>query len=164
MSPSSDDRSTLAALRGLFGPTAKPLAYWRNSAAAFLAVSLPGAGQVRSVVRLNSPETIDVRFDGTVRTEAVSLPVTSLDLEGVRLEDTVVMFHTERNLARSALSFDTGAVTVQTLRFILTGVAPGVWEIWRNGWVVDIGIPVRAGEAVLYFEGRPGSYFIRRLN
>jgi hypothetical protein len=153
--------NTLASLRAVFPPDAKPVAYWRGPDAAFLAVAVPGK-PVQSVVRM-SGGSIEIRFDGTVRTTAASTPISSLDLEGVRIGDAVVLFHTEAGLARSALSFDTGQGGGR-LRYIVTGVAPGMWEVWRNGWVVDIGVPVRNGEGVLYFEERPGSYFIRRLN
>lgn len=159
--PPDDAWNTVASLRRVLAPEGRPVGHWRNSGAAFLAVSVPGGG-VQSVVRLNGGKT-DIRFDGQVRTDAASVPVTSLDLAGVIVGDAVVLFHTESGMARSALSFDTGKGGDKK-RYVVTGVAPGLWEVWRNGWVVDIGVPVRAGEGVLYFEERPGSYFVRRLN
>lgn len=137
------------------------MAHWRGTDAAFLAALVPDKG-VWSVVRIEGGRT-EVRFDGSVRTDAKTRPISSLDLEGAIAGSTVVLFHTETRLAASALSFDTEKHEAATLHFIVTGLAPGMWEIWRNGWVVDGGVPVRAGEAVLSFEGRPGSYFIRRL-
>jgi hypothetical protein len=156
-----DDWSTVAALRRIFPVNAKPVGYWRGSDAAFLAVSVPGKA-VQSVVRVDGGK-VEIRFDGQVRTDAKSTRISSLDLDGVRAGDAVVLFHTEAGLARSAISFDTGTGGGR-LRYIVTGVAPGMWEVWRDGWVVDIGVPVRRGEGVLYFEDRPGSYFIRRLD
>lgn len=137
------------------------IAQWRGTDAAFLAGNVPGKG-ISAVVRINGGKT-EIRFDGRVHTTAETSAISSLDLEGVVAGNAVVMFNTESRLASSAISFDTGAVRAGTLRFIVIGMAPGMWEIWRNGWVVDIGTPVRAGEAVLAFDGRPGSYFIRRL-
>jgi hypothetical protein len=159
--PPDEEWSTLASLRRVFPPEAKPVGHWRNSGAAFLAVSRFGKA-VQSVVRLDRGE-VEIRFDGHVRTETPSTPVTSLDLEGVSVADAVVLFYREPGMVRSAISFDTGQGTGKR-RYILTGLAPGMWEVWRNGWVVDPGVRVRAGEGVLYFEERPGSYFIRRLN
>lgn len=108
-----------------------------------------------------------MRFDGKVHVEGAkpAARLDSLDVAGVLVGEDAVLFHSEPGLLRSAFSFDTGAgVKASTLRFTITGVAPGIWEIWRNGWVVDIGVRVREREAVLHFSERPGSYFIRRLN
>ena len=138
------------------------MGYWRSGDAAFTAVSVAGDG-ISSIVRIDNGKT-EIRHDGdTVRTEAKSTRISSLDLVGVRTGSTVVLFHTEKQMARSALSFDTGSGEGR-LRFIVTGLAPGMWEIWRNGWVVEPEVVVRAGEGVLFFEERPGSYFIRRLS
>lgn len=142
-----------------------PAGYWagpdaKAPLAAFLAASVPGKG-VQSVVSIGR-KTI-VRFDGKVDAGGLSLqPVSSLDLEGAIVNDWVLLFHTEARMARSALSFDTGSGS-DLQRFLVTGLAPGTWEIWRDGWLVDIGLPVEPREAVLYFEGKRGSYFVRRL-
>ena len=136
--------------------------YWRGGDAAFLAVSVRDAG-IASVMRLDTGRTEVTHEGSTVRTPVKSTPITSLDLAGVRVGNTVVLFHTEKQMARSALSFDTGSGEGR-LRFLVTGLAPGMWEIWRNGWLVEPEIVVRAGEGVLSFEERPGSYFIRRLS
>jgi hypothetical protein len=131
--------------------------------AAFLALHSPQAG-VRSIVALKHGAR--VYFHRTVRVEGAAnpVPVSSLDIEGVMTQGWAILFHSESGLLRSAFSFDTGKREERNLRFLITGVAPGVWEVWRNGWVVDTSVVVRAAEAVLYFEERPGSYFIRRLN
>jgi hypothetical protein len=154
------DWTSVESLRRALPPGAKPVAHWRTADAAFLAAAVAGKG-VWSVVRLDGGET-ELRFEGRVH-GAAGRALSSLDLEGRIVGSTAVLFGTEDRLTSSALSFDTGAHTAETLRFIVTAVAPGVWEIWRNGWLVDTGVPVRAGEAVLAFEGRPGSYFLRRL-
>jgi hypothetical protein len=157
----AEDWNTVASLRRAFPSGTTPVGYWRGPDAAFLAVSAPGK-PVQSVVRINAGK-IQIRFDGQVHSHATSVSISSLDLEGVRIGNAVVLFHTEAGLARSAISFDTGRGNGR-LRYIVTGIASGMWEVWRDGWVVDIGVPVRNGEGVLYFEDRPGSYFIRRLN
>jgi hypothetical protein len=159
---------TLAEMRQLDRtPGATVVAHWAgpepaSPAAAFIAVHVPQKG-VRSIVALNAAERL--RFDGKVTVESPSKhePVSSLDVEGVRLRDYVVLFHTEAGLLRSAFSFDTGDAPGQ-VKIVVTGVSPGTWEIWRNGWVVDIGVVVRPKEGVLYFEERPGRFFVRKLN
>lgn len=156
----------IASLRQLLSSEVKPVGYWagpiaKKPEAAFLAGS-EAAGNIHSVVRIGAD--VSVRFDGKVRVEgAQSLPVSSLDLEGAQVGEWLVLFHTEPGLARSVLSFETRGGG-DRVRVILGGLAPGMWEIWRNGWVVDTGVPVRAREGVLYFEERPGSYFLRRLS
>jgi hypothetical protein len=152
---------TVESMRSALPPKARIIAQWRGTDAAFLAGNVPGKG-VSAVVRINGGKT-EIRFDARIYTTAETTPISSLDLEGVVAGNAVILFNTESRLISSAISFDTGAVRAGSLRFIVTGMAPGMWEIWRNGWVVDIGVPVRAGEAVLEFEERPGSYFIRRL-
>lgn len=150
------------------GEGATAVAHWAGPdssqpEAAFLALHAPQTG-VRSIVALKSGAR--VRFEGKVRVENSARPdlLTSLDIDGVLIDGWAVLFHSESGLLRSAFSFDTGKRAEGKIRVLVTGVAPGVWEVWRNGWVVDTGVVVRAPEAVLYFEERPGSYFIRRLN
>jgi hypothetical protein len=150
---------SVGSLREKLPAGSTPVAYWRTPDAAFLAASVSGKG-VQSVLRIDGG-AVEYRFDGQVRGNG-GKPIESLDLAGVRHGRHVVLFHTETGLARSALSFDTGPAEGE-FRYILTGLAAGMWEIWRDGWVVDIGVPVRKGESVLYFEGLAGSYFIRRL-
>jgi hypothetical protein len=147
-------------LRKALPANARPVAHWRVEDAAFLAAHVPEKG-VWSVVRLDNGKT-EIRFDGKVHATA-GTPISSLDLEGVVAGSTVVLFHNEARLAGSVLSFDTGKQEPKSLRFIVTGVAPGAWDIWRDGWLIEDSVPVRAGEAVLSFSGRPGSYFLRRL-
>lgn len=152
----------VASLRRSLPEKSTLVGHWRNTDSAFAAVSVPDRG-IASVVRLDSGR-IEIRHEGaSVHTDARSSPMVSLDLAGVRIESTVVLFHTEKQMARSALSFDTGTGEGR-YRFIVTGLAPGMWEIWRNGWVVEPEVLVRPGEGVLFFEERPGSYFIRRLS
>jgi hypothetical protein len=85
----------------------------------------------------------------------------SLDLAGVRMGDRAILFSTEVNMVRGGVSFfikGTGR-----LRYLVTGLAPGTWQIWWNGWLEDPGQPVEPSTASLAFEGEAGSYFLRRL-
>ncbi len=147
-------------MRTLLPEGATLLGYWvRKPDAAFLAVS-PDRKRVLSVVALASGTRI--HWNGQ-QPPATGTRISSLDLEGVLTEGWCILFHTEPVLARSVLSFDTGKRDEATLRFALTGLAAGNWEIWRNGWSVETG-EVQPREGVLYFEGRPGSYFLRPLS
>ena len=86
--------------------------------------------------------------------------IESDDLAGVRLAEHVVAFHTETRMAQSAVSFEVGGPAA--LKFLITGLAPGPWEIWRAG-MLEISDSVVAPEAgALHFIGKPGSYFLRR--
>ena len=89
-------------------------------------------------------------------------PIASIDVAGARIGSWVVMFHNEPSSAASAVGFY--VETAAARRYLVTGLAPGNWQIWRNGWLVDPGIFVRPRQGVLYFEGRSGSYFLRRLS
>src|SRR5262249_35793059 len=86
--------------------------------------------------------------------------IDSDDLAGVRLGEQVVAFHTETRMAQSAVSFDVEGRG--ELKFLITGLAPRPWGIWRAGMLGN-GDSVVAPEAgVLRFVGKPGSYFLRR--
>ena len=82
------------------------------------------------------------------------------DLAGVRLAGRVVAFHTETRMAQSAVSFEVAGPAA--LKFLITGLAPGPWEIWRAGMLEIDDSLVAPESGVLRFEGKPGSYFLRR--
>ena len=44
----------------------------------------------------------------------------------------------------------------------MAGLAPGYWEVWWNGYLEDLEGLVKPEAGTLWFEGDPGSYFIRR--
>ncbi|MBC7924895.1 MAG: hypothetical protein H7039_04490 [Bryobacteraceae bacterium] len=142
------------------------LGYWTgpdrtSPQAAFLAVTRDGSA-VESTVVLDGKTRIVWSAAKLQVSEAGSSRLKSLDLEGVQIRDWAVLFHTESRMARSTLSFDTKA-SAGPLRFLITGLAPGTWEIWRNGWLVDSNAFVEPREGVLYYSGNPGSYFLRRI-
>jgi hypothetical protein len=86
--------------------------------------------------------------------------VSSLELAGLRLADRVALFYTELTMARSAVSFRVEGT--ETLKYLVTGLAPGDWDIWWNGWLEDPQGFVEPRTGVLYFQGPAGSYFLRR--
>jgi hypothetical protein len=85
--------------------------------------------------------------------------VSSTVLAGARMGGRVALFHTAPEMAREAVFFDAeGGAKLQCL---VTGLAPGPWEVWRNGYLEDTGVIVEPSEGAAYFEGQPGSYFLR---
>ena len=87
-------------------------------------------------------------------------PMSSLDLEGVRIGRQVVLFHRETGMARSSVYFDLEATG--KLSFLVAGLEPGYWEVWWNGYLEETGGLVRPQAGTLYFPGEAGSYFLRR--
>ena len=88
--------------------------------------------------------------------------IEGIDFIGAVTGGWAVLFHNDARALRSTASFvvESGI----TLKFLVCGLAPGGWEIWRNGWLEDTMNGVDAHSGVLYFEGAGGSYFIRRSN
>jgi hypothetical protein len=73
----------------------------------------------------------------------------------------VIAFHNETHMAQSAVSFDVEAAGA--LQFLITGLAPGAWEIWRAGMrELEDGV-VAPESGSVRFSGKPGSYFLRRV-
>jgi hypothetical protein len=114
--------------------------------------------------RRSSTETVFVNAIQFLEGEAGPLmpveEVSSLELAGVRLADRVELFHAEATTARSAVSFRVEGTEI--LKYLVTGLAPGDWEIWWNGWLEDPQGFVEPPSGALYFEGPAGSYFLRR--
>jgi len=114
--------------------------------------------------RRSSTETVFVNaiqfLDGEGGAPMPVEEVSSLELAGVRLADRVALFHAETTTARSAVSFRVEGT--ETLKYLVTGLAPGDWEIWWNGWLEDPQGFVEPRSGALYFEGPAGSYFLRR--
>ena len=82
------------------------------------------------------------------------------DVVGLQAGRRVAVFHRERQMQNSALHFDAkGTAKVSCL---VAGLAPGYWEVWWNGYLEDLEGLVRPEAGTLWFDGDPGSYFIRR--
>lgn len=109
-------------------------------------------------VRARSPRE-DVAFLNVIGARAVD--VSSLDLAGAMCDDFAVFFHSDSRSATSAVSFV--VETSGMLRYLITGLAPGAWQVWRDGWLLDPVRSVRRESGTLYFSDRAGSYFLRRL-
>jgi Heparinase II C-terminal domain len=87
--------------------------------------------------------------------------IESLDVLGLAVRAWVVLFGTESRSNRSALSFDVSGDGPR--QCLVTGLAPGEWDLWRNGWL-EAAHTVRPREGAVSFETRPGSYFLRRFS
>jgi len=176
-----NDWSSVASLRLLLQSEGKLLGTWKNAALAFAAVAVDSG--TRSVVSFGGEAMVTFAVGTEARDwqlpEATRLPVpaddtvllrvsdsgkaaniSSLDLAGAVLRETAVLFHTESTSARSAVSFDSSETEAR--HYLITGLAPGLWEVWRNGWLLDLDGKVTPQAGCLYFEERPGSYFLRR--
>jgi len=123
----------------------------------------PEVSRTRGGIEVLANRTAEPVFMHVLRTVPgpEASPVSGFELAGARMGDWVVLFHTESRTARSPLSFET--LGGEKVRVLLTGLAPGAWELWRNGWLEDPDGVVRPEAAALYFEARPGDFFLRRL-
>ena len=48
------------------------------------------------------------------------------------------------------------------MKFLVTDLAAGTWQVWRDGKIVRPAASVVESEGTLYFEGPAGSYQLRR--
>ena len=95
--------------------------------------------------------------------ERTPLPVERLEaagLVGVQVADRVVWFNragsrTDRPVAFSARGGG-------PLQFLVTDLAEGTWQVWRDGVIAIPAANVSAEEGALYFTGPAGSYTLRR--
>jgi hypothetical protein len=87
--------------------------------------------------------------------------IDSEELAGLRLGSLVILFYTETHMSKSAVSFDVAGPA--SMKFLIAGLAPGEWEIWHAGMRALEDGAVARESGVLYFEGKPGSYFLRPL-
>src|SRR4051812_30204213 len=145
----------LETLRALAGPAARPLGHDLTADYAFLAV------QVKDVIREfvffpsqkalveydigdpSGPVIWKLQGQGSAQLPAPGIhliqtgerqtpgKIESDDLAGLRLGSWAILFYTEPRMARSAVSFDVEGPL--QMKFLLAGIAPGVWEIWRGG-------------------------------
>ncbi len=169
-------------LRALPGPGAKPLGQDRTSEFAFLAVKA-GPDVIREFVFLPHQKAL-VEYDigpvswkllggGSAQSPAPDLhliqmgerrtvgKIVSEELAGFRLGQWAILFYTEAQMAQTAVSFDFEGPA--SMKFLIAGLAPGAWEIWRAGMrALEDGV-VAPASGVLSFEGKPGSYFLRNV-
>jgi hypothetical protein len=85
-----------------------------------------------------------------------------VDLAGFRTGPHVILFHNEPRMNRSAVSF-AAEEGPSPLTVLVAGLAPGDWQLWRNGWL-EASLGVRPSEGALCFDTRPGRFFLRHLD
>jgi hypothetical protein len=104
---------------------------------------------------------VAMRFSPRLENSPVRF-INSVDLAGARIGEWVVFFHNETHSAREPQFFfvEGGA----SVRCLVTGLAPGAWELWHNGFVKEPSLEVTPRAGSLYFEGDAGDYFLRRYN
>lgn len=154
-------------LRAFCGPDAVPLAHAFGPSRgapeyAFFACDVKGTrrslaafGPIRAVVTYEYATKESLNVSGFASPERIQ----DLDFAGARLGAYVALFHRATSPARSSASFRLDAPG--KLKYLVTGLAPGDWDIWFQGYRED-SLTVHPREACLYFEGDPGGYFLRR--
>lgn len=144
------------------GPDSTPLARAAGPDYDFFACDIKGS---RHSVATFRPIRATVIYDYAEGKESLDIRgfasperIKDLDFAGARLGSYVALFHRAANLARSSVSFRVDAPG--RLKYLVTGLAPGDWDIWFQGFRENT-LTVNPREACLYFEGDPGGYFLR---
>jgi hypothetical protein len=91
------------------------------------------------------------------------LPVEKIEGRGVvgaRLSDRVVLFNPRGDRSADPISFVASGEGI--LKFLVTDVGEGNWQVWRDGRIVLPAVVASGDAGVLYFEGVAGSYSLRR--
>jgi hypothetical protein len=86
--------------------------------------------------------------------------IESTDVVGLRLSDRVVLFNPRGDRATQPVSF--AARGSGTLKFLVTDLTEGTWQVWRDGGIVAPALEVSGDAGTLYFEGPAGNYSLRR--
>ena len=79
---------------------------------------------------------------------------------GVRLSDRVVLFDSSGGRVRGPISFQVRGAG--TLRFLVTDLAEGNWQVWRDGRIANPSLIASDDSGTLYFNGPAGVYSLRR--
>lgn len=151
----------LKKLRALYGPGAIPLAHAFGPEYAFFACDVNGTRRSLAVFHpIRALVTYDYAGQESLNVIGFSSPVRikDLDFTGARLGGYVALFHRAAAPARSSVSFHVDAPG--KLKYLITGLAPGAWDIWFQGYLEN-SRDVAPREGSLYFEGDPGGYFLR---
>lgn len=139
-----------------------------HAGAALHTVLLPGGGEPLLEARRGAvvaasprdrPEALFLNVTEFGAAQPIE-PIRTLNLAGVRLGDRVTLFHAGLHMTPGPVFFDTEGG--ERLRCLVTGLAPGSWDVWWNGWLEMPGLWVAPQEGVLYFEGPSGGYYLRR--
>jgi heparin/heparan-sulfate lyase len=124
----------------------------------------PEAGGWRVQISPKIPAATDLFLnvmqimDGDARPLMVE-KIASGETVGVRILDRVVLFNTGGGRTSGPVSF---AAPEGNHRFLVTDLAEGTWQVWRDGRIEEPAMVVSGDAGTLYFEGPGGSYTLRR--
>jgi hypothetical protein len=86
--------------------------------------------------------------------------IESADVVGMKFADRVVVFQSSGDRADRPVAFSVRGEG--TLKFVVTDLATGTWQVRRNGQIAAPAMVVSDDEGVAYFEGPAGTYELRR--
>jgi len=81
------------------------------------------------------------------------------NMMGLLVGDTSIFFQRDGGRAEGTITFQS-----QGSRFLVADLAEGTWSISRRGAVVQANIGVSGQEGVIWFEGQPGEYVLRKID
>jgi heparin/heparan-sulfate lyase len=86
-------------------------------------------------------------------------PIESPDVTGLRIADRVVLFSPGGGRAARPVAFE--ARGPGRLKFVVTDLAEGTWQVWRESEIARPAVVVSGDAGLAYFEGSAGSYTLR---
>jgi len=86
---------------------------------------------------------------------------------GFRMADRVVLFsksgdRLDRDVSFAVEGEDATNGQSDALKLLVTDLAPGTWQVWRDGQVFAPAVPVTSEAGVLYLEAPAGAFDLRR--
>jgi heparin/heparan-sulfate lyase len=82
------------------------------------------------------------------------------DVVGIRIADRVVLFHSRAGRTDRPLAFSVPGAGI--LKFVVTDLAEGNWQVRRDGQIAVPAVVVSSAEGIADFEGPAGAYELRR--
>ena len=125
----------------------------------------PEMGGWRIQISPKHPAATDVFFcvmqimDGDTPPLAVERVGTG-ETVGMRISDRIVIFNAKGDRTSGPVSF--AAPGAATCRFLVTDLAEGTWQLWRDGRIERPAVMVSSDAGTAYFEGPGGNYTLRR--
>jgi heparin/heparan-sulfate lyase len=86
-------------------------------------------------------------------------PIEGPDVTGLRIADRVVLFNPAGDRTAKPVAFRVRGPAL--LKFLVTDLAEGTWQVWRDGEITRPAVVVPGDAGVACFEGPAGSYALR---
>jgi len=86
-------------------------------------------------------------------------PIESSDVMGLRIADRVVLFSPGGGRAARPVAFHVRGPG--RLKFLVTDLAAGIWQVWRESEIARSAVVVSGDAGLAYFESLAGSYSLR---